>query len=193
MFTSNFESKKASRIREIEASTGLRNIDEAFNNILNEDEVELLVSFLAKKYRFSEVTDNIYEFMIDVVGISPDALNNINANYKDFFDNLDIYEGLTIVLSKILKHSNKKEKKRKNGFPAEFNFNKNQQGIQTYNGKKWYPVLNNTGYMNFDYLLTRVLKNIDMDNCKVMYHGTSWRYAISIMTRVRIFKKFLPD
>lgn len=144
------------RIKEIEGVTGLRGIKEAFENRLNETDVELIVSFLARKYKFSEVYDDIYEFIVDTVGISVSVLNDINANYEEFYDNLNIYEAMTIILNKILLHSNEDSK---NGFPAEFNFDRSKKGVQNYNGKLWYPIFNDRANTNHNELLVRVLRN----------------------------------
>lgn len=175
---------KSIRICAIEGITGLRNIDDAFLNPLNNTEVELLVSFLERKYKLHEVEDDIYFYIRDVIGFSDISLENINANYEEYYDNMSISEALTVILTKLIDH---KGESPVNGFPREFHFSPNNRGIiQNYKNRQWFPVSDNRQNINYENLLIRVMRSFNTDNSKIMFHGTSWRSAISIMNRIRI-------
>lgn len=176
---------KQLRIMAIEGITGLKNINSAFDNQLNETEIELLISFLNRKYFFSECED-VFNFIVNVIKISTNALNLIGANYKEFYDNMSIEEALDVILKKLL--ITIPDVPTFNKFPAEFNFNISQKNtIQTYDGQKWYPYTKGKDNINYGKLLDKLMADIKLkkgDN--IYFHGTSFHGAISIMNGIVI-------
>lgn len=158
------------------------------------------MSEFEKKYKLDDVDDDIFMYIKNVIGISESALENINANYEEFYDNMTISESLTVILAKLLET---KGETLVNGYPPEFcfgqnlnfpgnlirefHFDKNNQGtLQTYKNNKWFPVSDDRKNLNYDNLLMRVMRHFEIENSRIMYHGTSWRSAISIMNKIRI-------
>src|SRR5256885_1294142 len=82
------------RILAIEGITGLKNIDSAFDDPLNNTEIELLVSYLKRSYNFTDGENNVFSFILNVIKFSSTALESINANYEEFFDNMTVEEAI---------------------------------------------------------------------------------------------------
>uniref|UniRef100_A0A6C0AD52 HNH nuclease domain-containing protein n=1 Tax=viral metagenome TaxID=1070528 RepID=A0A6C0AD52_9ZZZZ len=93
--------KKKLRIIAIEKITGLKYIDDAFLNPGDSTEIDMLITFLDNKYNFSLCHD-IYDFILNIIKFSHKSLNIINLNYKQFYDNITIYEALNIILTKLI-------------------------------------------------------------------------------------------
>ena len=94
---------------------------------------------------------------------------------------MDIEEALNVILTKMIVTTNLINST--NGFPSEFNYNRNQNNItQTYSGKKWFPCGKERYEHNYEQLLLKVSKSINIGpHDKVYFHGTDWSGAISIM------------
>lgn len=193
---------KSIRTMEIEGLTGLRGIIGAFENNDGMTEVESLVTFLNKTYELSDDDYDILNYLIGTIKFSETFLQNIGANYEEFYYNMTTNEAIEIILNKILNHSDNMEKK--NGFPKEFNFNTSMTNrTQVYNGKRWFPYVpslfvrdeqnlnldgNSKASMGTDpnYLNNRFLEGIDTENNYIFYHGTSWLGASLIMDEIEI-------
>lgn len=174
---------KKYRTMEIEGITGLKNISPAFEDSSNESEIELLIKYLNKKYDFSAYYD-VYDFIVNVIKFSINALEVIDANYEEFYDNMIIEEALEVILTKLLVTTTNVNSK--NGFPSMFNFNRSQINTQQiYNNKKWYPYSQGKYNINYSELLSKITNGILLNReDRIYFHGTSWRHAISIMNKV---------
>uniref|UniRef100_A0A6C0AED9 Uncharacterized protein n=1 Tax=viral metagenome TaxID=1070528 RepID=A0A6C0AED9_9ZZZZ len=188
-FTPSFSSINTHQLRilSIEGLTGLKNIKEAFEDPLNNSEVELLISFLDRKYDFS-LYEDAYDFIINIAKFSYTSLEFINANYSEFYDNMTISEAVEVVLTKLITN---KGIPLTNGFPSEFNFLPGQENsTQIYNGQKWFPYIKGRSRVNYDQLLSRIMNNIQIGPDDVIYfHGSSWEGAISIMDQIEIIPR----
>lgn len=188
-FIPNFKSvnKKSLKILKIEGLTGLMDIESAFDNPLNNTDVELIVSFLNRKFDFS-TCNNVYFFIINVIGFSPRSLETINANYDEFYDNMLLDEALEIILTKLITND---DIPSINGFPSDFNISLNQTNrVNVYNGKKLFPYKKERSELNYDQLLLNVLHDVNVgNNSKILFHGCAWDSAISIMDKIEIFPR----
>lgn len=187
--------KLEERIIQIEAITGLRNIKSAFTQFsinMNSDiydEVDIILHWLLKRYNISE-SENILDIMINLIGFSTDALNSIGANNNEFYYNMTIEESIVTILNKLIITSN--DVPIKNGFPEIFNHNRSQNNIiQTSpGGKIYFPFVNNQK-INYTSLLNHIIKNfnLDLNNGKLLFHGTSHEGAISINNEIEIIPR----
>lgn len=161
------------RIHTIECITGLKNISGAFDDSDGFTEIELLVSFLNKKYNLSLGDLNILDFFLNTLGFSYLSLKLINAETPEFYENMYTSEALEIVLNKLINTAN--DMPSQNGFPHEFNFSgKNLNTLQNYEGKNWFPYSNNRNLFNKSQVLEKLLENINTNDCYILFHGTSW-------------------
>lgn len=169
----------------IEGLTGLKNLSIAFEDYHNYTEVEIIINYLRVTYNFSEC-HNIYDYLLNVINFSKNGLESINADYEEFYDNMTVDEALEVILNKLISTAN--DIPAINGFPADFNFNGvNYNTIHEFNGKKWYPFNKGKNNINYNQLLIKLFKDIELnDNDKIVYHGTSWQGALSIMDKVEL-------
>ena len=74
-FTPRLQSvdRKQIRISAIEGITGLKDISSEFDNPLNNTEIELLISFLSRKYNFL-LCDDVFYYIINVLKFSQNSL-----------------------------------------------------------------------------------------------------------------------
>lgn len=207
--------RRSIRISAIEGITGLKGISHAFENQINETEVELILSFLERKYRFSEEDGyDIRNFLLNVVGFSENSLKFINANYYEFFEGLTTKEACFIVLTKLLDVSN--DIPTEYGFPSDFNYTpskantvqrtengpnsdtfSNEENVSQLfseqkhkNGWKWYPFVNqNSRRLQYEQILKRVMRTIQTDNNRLYFHGCSWESAIYINDAIQIIQR----
>lgn len=173
------------RIMSIEGMTGLQNIEIAFKNPLNNTEVELLASFLDRKYDLSLGDTDILSFVTNILGFSLRSLQFIHADFEEFYDNLTTIEAIEIILTKLL--DNNGDIPSTNGFPAEFNFNSSNANIvQNYENSKWFPYTNSRYLRNKDQLLIKIMQNINIDNSRLFFHGCSWAGGLGISNGLEI-------
>uniref|UniRef100_A0A6C0AD86 Uncharacterized protein n=1 Tax=viral metagenome TaxID=1070528 RepID=A0A6C0AD86_9ZZZZ len=158
--------KQEFRILSIEGLTGLKNIKSAFEDTLNNSEVELLISFLDKKYNFS-LYEDVYDFIVNVAKFSSRSLKIIEANYEEFYDNMTIPEALEVILTKLIVNNGIHTT---NGFPSVFNFTLNQKNsTQIYKGNKIFPYVGGKNKLKHDQLLSRIANNIEIGPDDLLY------------------------
>lgn len=146
--------------------------------------MELLVSFLDRKFHLYLGDDNPYQFIIDVIRFSTRSLAAIDANYKEFYDNMTTKESVFVLLTKLINHDNGIESY--NGFPIDFNFEIHQTNkIQTYENSKWYPYIQGRYNIPVEQILTNAILTLGVDPNKLYFHSTNWEGGLSIMDRVR--------
>ena len=180
---------KSLHIMSIEGITGLSDIESAFENRINETDVELLMFHLNKKYDLSSGDNNVYDFIVNAIGFSRRALVNINADYEEFYDNLTTAEACNIILIKMIDRAN--DIPAIGGFPSDFNFRSSQaNSVQTTEeGSKWYPYVKGRYTPSYDQLLLQVMRTIQTDGHRLYFHGCSWESAISIQDEVQIIPR----
>lgn len=182
---SDTKNPKQIRIIEIEGITGLTNIESAFENMDNLLEIEALMIFLNKKYDLDSGNYDVFNYIKNVINFSIRTLEAFNMNYDEFYDNMTTDEACFVILNKIL---GKNDIESKNGFPIAFNFvpehaNKMQKTVEN---KNWFPYVKGRHSLNSDMLLVSILHYLNTDNSRVMFHGTSWNSALSIMDEINI-------
>lgn len=180
---------KMMRVMSIEGITGLKGLIGAFENNEGLTEVESIVSHLNRTYNLSDGDYDILNYLTGVIKFSEIALESIDVNYEDFYYNMTTYEALEVVLTKLIDRSG--NIKKKNGFPADFNFNidlnTQMPNLSQTNsdGKRWFPYVRT----ETNFLEARFLDGIDTDDSIILYHGTSWDNAISIMEEIKILPR----
>lgn len=197
---------KMIRIMALEGITGLKGLQRAFENNDGLTEVESILDHLNRTYNLSDGDYDILNYLVGVVKFSEISLQNINVNYEDFYYNMTTYEAIEIVLTKLIDHSGNIG--NKNGFPEEFNFTLRMTNLsQTRSdGKKWFPYVPKLFVppkqnLNFDenskarldtyinFLKSRFLDGFSTNDSIVLFHGTSWEGALSIMEGIRILPR----
>lgn len=175
---------KLRRIVEIESLTGLNDLDRAFDDPLNNSEVELLVSFLDRKYDFSEGRNDVYTFLIQEIGFPERILNSLGLNFPAFYYGMTVSDACFIILTKLIEHGNKTNYC---GFPEEFLFSVSQKNkIQTYEGKRWFPFCEEGYSTNYYQLLATITRQLRISTDNLYFHGTSWDNAFTIMEEIVI-------
>lgn len=177
-------SRQNFRINEIECITGLTDLGEMTEFMFNNSEVEALIILLDKKFDLSRIDIDIYDFLINVMGFSIRSLRVINANENNFYDHMTLKESCEVILTKLIEHSRIEST---NGFPSAYDFIPGQQNaIRSVDGKKWFPYIPTRTLHNYNTLLCKVLEKLNVSDNNLLFHGTSWEGADSIMTQIEI-------
>lgn len=168
----------------IQGLTGLQELEQAFENPLNLTDNELIINFLERKYTFE--SGDPYNFIINIARFSRQSLKIIEANEPEFYYNMLIPEALDVILTKILKYNDNKN--NINGFPTEFNISLSQIGnINYFEGNKIFPSKRLTNNLSFIRLLQTIKSGLKLnDEDFMLFHGTSWDSASSIMNGIDI-------
>lgn len=157
-------------------------------------DVEILLTELNTQYDFSECgeyPEDILLFIKNTICFPEEKLISINANNSYFFENLTLEESLKIILTRLMRQGDIISSK--NGFPEQFNFQKDCEFQLLENGKIWIASSNNNISQNLN-LLTSICKelNVNMENTCLLFHGTSWNSAIKIMEDVKTTNRGYP-
>lgn len=181
---------KQIHVARIEMITSLCFLYPAYENddfIQGMTDVEILISYLSKKYGYDYDLDT-FSYIRNIVRFSELALTRINANFKEFYYGLSYEDALEIVLVK-LTESDDTIQRDNDGFPQNFNLNGRSVNInyKLDNNMWWFPY-SQCNNINQHKLLSVVLggSNIDLTKYKILYHGTSWVGAQSIMEGIEI-------
>ena len=192
-FQSTPFSKKEKKILQYIAITGLNLIREAlFGQNPNSDvdsDIDRIISYIDDKFDLSVDRTDFFGFFIEI-GFSIVSLDSICANNPDYYNNLTLRESLENILKNLIGFPTEIDKT--NGFPTEFNFSREQsnQVQQLITGDLWYPYVQITS-IDYNLILNDVIKNFDFDltKGKLLFHGTSWEGAISIMQWIEIIER----
>ena len=128
-------SSREIKIMQIEAVTGLKDLDHVFDDRLNETDIEMIVIFLNKKYDLSLGDNNPFEFIVSVIKFSFRSLRAIKADFKEFYDNMTTKESVIVILKKLLITTYSIS--TTNGFPTILNYNSSMSNkTQEYIGDR---------------------------------------------------------
>lgn len=136
-------SKNKLRLLAIQELTGLKNLNHAFDYNINNTEIELLIFFLDRRHNFSlceyEEDNGVYEYITNIIQFSPESLELIGANFKEFYDNLTVFEAVNVILNKLLDGDDVINSI--NGFPADLNISSNHVNKPViYDNVNIYPL-----------------------------------------------------
>jgi len=174
------------RILEIQGILEIKDISEVFEHRMNRSEIELLIGFFDRKYDLSNGDNDPYNFIKNVIGISEQSLDIVNADQIKYMDTSDTLE---CIIYNLIDRTNNMD--NKNGFPFKFNLEKSfsENLIQDYRDYKYLPCNN----LSNDILKTILTNYPEIKEENLFFHGTDWSGADSILTEIRITQKQFPS
>lgn len=163
-------SSRELKIIQIEGITGLKGLDQVFDNRLNETDIEMIVFYLDRKHDLSLGDSNHFEFIVSVIKFSFRSLHTIKADFKEFYDNMTTKESVIVILTKLLITTYSIS--TSDGFPTILNYNSTMSNqSQEYIGdKKWFPYVKGDRGMKFDQLLARSTNMLDLTDKTLLFH-----------------------
>lgn len=177
------------RIAQLEGITGLLDLNYTEEETWNNTEIETLMIFLNKKYNLYQTGVDVYDTIVNTIRFSIRALTAIGANNPNFYDNMTLDEACLIILTKLIGNSGTNIESS-DGFPEILNFTYGQQNnIRVFNEKKWFPYVRTGHLSNYNQLLTKVLYKLGATDTNLLFHGTSWESALSIMMQERVTQR----
>lgn len=191
------------KIAVLNARTGLSEnfIREAFESEpVNITDSEKIVNLMRTRHKFwnhNNTAEEMYNFVYNISGISQCALISIDAHNIEYYENYGLYEVLMNIINKLTQDTSN-DIPYTDGFPYMFNFQKgNENKINNLPcGRTWYPSTNNNPeqYARIGRDVLRQLNIEESEDSKLLYHGTSVKNAMSVMSRVKVTsKEFCSD
>lgn len=180
------------RINEIEGITGLSNLTPMLEYLPNNTEIESILILLNKQFNLDSAESNIYDFLINAIGFSRKSLAIINADEESFYEHMTLREACEVVLEKLIGHN---QIESEHGFPKELNFCIGQQNaIRISNGITWFPCIPTRTLSNYNQILYKILDKLNISDSNLLFHGTSWDGALSILNGIEIIpRRFASD
>lgn len=163
------------------------------NSVENMSDLEIIIGGLKRRYNFSNCGSNCYDifiFISEVIRIPMKFLIMLGADQESYYEHMTLEEAIEIILLRLISQDDRIP--AKDGFPQEYNFKSGQDGLiqQLENGKTWLPYIHRNGgrFPNCDRILLSIEEqlNLNPDEGLLLFHGTSWDSAMTIMEHVMV-------